>query len=56
MTAPGVIIGQNNFKRVRTYYLTHLGCRQIDCAHALGLSMNAVGRYIVRLRAEWVKR
>jgi predicted ArsR family transcriptional regulator len=50
---PGAQIGQSNREAVRDYFLTHIGATNVECAKALGLSVEAVGRHIKTLRREW---
>jgi hypothetical protein len=54
MTAPGYKIGHDNREAVRTYFASHLGCTNRECAQALGLSVVAVGRHVAKLRREWL--
>lgn len=51
--APGYQIGHDNREAVRTYFLSHVGCTNTECAAFLGLSVMAVGRHIKTLRREW---
>ncbi len=51
--SPGAAIGQDNREAVRAYFLAHVGCTNVECAKALGLSVMAVGRYMKTLRREW---
>jgi hypothetical protein len=50
---PGKLTGYENRERVREYMLSHLGATNIECADALKMSAEAVGRHIKHLRAEW---
>lgn len=50
---PGEVIGAENLARVRSWYLDHLGGKQVECAEALGLSVMAVNRHVADLRNEW---
>ena len=52
---PGALIGAENREAVRTFFLAHVGCTNVECASALGLSVAAVGRHITTLRKEWKK-
>lgn len=52
-SVPGYVIGHENRERVREYFLTHVGCSNVDCSKALGLSVYAVGRHVAKLREEW---
>lgn len=47
------IVGAQNLIRVRAYFASHLGCTNVECARALGLSIMAVGRHVATLRANW---
>ncbi len=50
---PGYKIGHDNREGVRAWFLAHVGCTNVECAQALGLSVMAVGRHIKTLRREW---
>lgn len=50
---PGWDIGKKNREAVRAYFVLHVGCTNRECAAALGLNVNAVGRHIKTLRAQW---
>lgn len=54
MPAPGYQIGHDNREAVRAYFLSHVGCTNVECAKALGLGVMAVGRHIKILRQEWL--
>lgn len=47
------IIGQYNREAVRKFFLTHVGCTNVECAAVLGISVMAVGRHIKTIRREW---
>lgn len=51
--SPGVRIGHENREAVRKFFAEHIGCTNVECAKALGLSVMAVGRHIKTLREEW---
>ena len=51
--SPGAKIGHDNREAVRQFFASHIGCTNIECGHALGLSAMAVGRHINTLRREW---
>jgi len=51
--SPGAKIGHENREAVRQFFTSHIGCTNIECAKALGLSVFAVGRHIATLREEW---
>ena len=53
---PGAKIGKENRERVRQYFLDHVGCTNLECSVALGLSTMSVGRHVHRLRREWLER
>lgn len=42
-----------NEGRVRDYFSAHLGCTHRECAAALGLSPETVGRYVRFIRLDW---
>jgi len=50
---PAVVVSEANRKAIRKYFREHLGCTNVECADALGLSVVAVGRHVRRIRAEW---
>lgn len=50
----GAAIGAQNQERVRAWLAAHLGGTNGECAKALGLNVNAVGRHVRRIRAEWL--
>jgi hypothetical protein len=50
---PGAREGRINREAVRQFFVTHIGCTNLECAKALGLSAMAVGRHVVTLRKEW---
>lgn len=50
---PGHQIGHDNREAVRKFFAEHIGCTNVECAAALGLSVMAVGRHIKTLRQEW---
>jgi len=50
---PGARIGHANREAVRRFFAEHIGCTQTECAQALGLSVEAVGRHVATLRKEW---
>lgn len=56
MPAPGHQIGHENREAVRAYFLSHVGCTNLECAKALGLGVMAIGRHIKRLRQEWINQ
>ena len=49
----GAKIGHENREAVRAYFASHIGCTNVECAKAIGLSVMAVGRHIAKLRKEW---
>lgn len=51
--SPGAQIGRANREAVRHFFAGHIGCTNIECAAAIGLSVMAVGRHIATLRKEW---
>jgi len=53
--SPGAKIGHENREAVRQFFAAHIGCSNVECAKALGLSVMAVGRHIATLRKEWVE-
>ena len=53
MPAPGYEIGRKNRERVRKFFATHLCATNRECAAALGMSVEAVGRHVAVIRAEW---
>ena len=52
MPSPGEEIGRINRERVRDYMRDHIGATKQECGRALGLSAEAVGRHVVRIRNE----
>lgn len=52
---PGYKIGHDNREAVRTWFTSHIGCTARECAAALGLSVEAVGRHLKTIRAEWLR-
>lgn len=50
----GRVIGERNREAVREYFLTHPCCTQKECSSALRLSIEAVGRHVKSIRAEWL--
>ena len=46
-------LGEENHRRVRAFFQTHLCATQRECAAELGLSQMAVNRHVARIRAEW---
>lgn len=54
MPAPGHKIGKENLRKVKKYFKEHLCATQLECSQAVGLSVFAVGRYVKRIRAEWL--
>lgn len=52
--SPGAQIGAQNREAVRQYFAGHIGCSNVECAQALGLSVMAVGRHIATLRRAWI--
>lgn len=53
MESPGKIIGDENHRRIRLFFETHLCATQVECARELGLSPLAVNRHVKRIRKEW---
>lgn len=53
MTAPGHEIGRQNRERVRRFFKTHLCATNRECSAAIGMSVEAVGRHVMAIRAEW---
>lgn len=53
MPAPGHEIGRRNLERVREYFRAHLCATNVECAEAIGLSVEAVGRHVATIRSEW---
>jgi hypothetical protein len=53
--SPGAKVGHENREAVRAFFSAHIGCTNRECALALGLSVEAVGRHIATLRREWAK-
>lgn len=51
--SPGAKIGHENREAVRAYFASHIGCTNVECGKAIGLSVMAVGRHIATLRKEW---
>lgn len=49
-------IAAANREAVREYLAGHIGATNKECAHALGLSVMAVGRHVHVLRSEWQER
>lgn len=47
-------IGEDNRARVRRFFARHLCATNRECAAALGLSVEAVGRHAAAIRAEWL--
>lgn len=54
--SPGYRVGHDNREAVRAYFLSHVGCTNVECASALGLSVMTVGRHVKTLRQEWANR
>lgn len=52
----GADIGEINRNSVRQYFADHLGCSQLECSIALGLSVMSVSRHIRTIREEWRRR
>jgi len=52
MTSPGEEIGRINRERVREYMRDNIGATNRECGKALGLSGDAVGRHVAKLRNE----
>lgn len=50
---PGAAIGAGNRQRVLDWLLAHPGGTNVECAAALGLSVEAVGRHVKAIRAKW---
>ncbi len=46
-------IGDQNRAAIREYFQTHLCATRRECAGALGLSPEAVGRHVAVIRSEW---
>lgn len=46
-------LGEENYRRVREYFRTHLCATQRECSEALGLSIMAVNRHVARIRDGW---
>lgn len=53
MPAPGYEIGSKNRDMVRRFFETHLCATNRECAAAIGLSVEAVGRHVAAIRSEW---
>ncbi len=53
MPAPGYEIGRRNRERVRRYFETHLCATNRECSASIGMSVEAVGRHVMAIRAEW---
>ena len=51
---PGDAIGYDHREQVRAFFASHIGCTNIECGKAIGLSVYSVGRHIAKLRKEWV--
>ncbi len=51
--SPGAKIGHENREAVRQFFASHIGCTNVECSKALGLSIMAVGRHVATLRQEW---
>lgn len=51
--SPGAKIGHDNREAVYSYFAEHIGCTNVECAKALGLSVFAVGRHVATLRKAW---
>lgn len=52
---PGYNIGLNNLERIRAFFASHLCATNVECGEALGISVEAVGRHVKKIRAEWSK-
>lgn len=53
--SPGAKIGHENREAVRLFFASHIGCTNVECAKALGLSTMSVGRHVATLRKEWTE-
>ena len=53
--SPGAKIGHENREAVRRFFADHVGCTNVECAAAIGLSVMAVGRHVATLRKEWIE-
>jgi hypothetical protein len=51
--SPGAKVGHENREAVRQFFADHIGCTNVECAAALKLSVDAVGRHVATLRREW---
>jgi DNA-binding CsgD family transcriptional regulator len=52
---PGEAIGHENREAIRALMSSYLGIKNIEIAVKLNLSVEAVGRHVNTIRAEWKK-
>ena len=53
-SSSGAELGAANREAVRQFFATHLGCTNVECGRALGLSTMTVGRHVAAIRKEWL--
>lgn len=50
-----VELGEQNQKRIREFFQTHLCATARECSEALNISEMAIGRHVKEIRKEWKK-